>query len=112
MPVVSSVWDVWLRRGELFVLSACLLWQAWPCPFVLSGVLKDQVCSPGGTTIAGVHALEKVCACALVAIGSSALSLSRVRVVTLNPLWQGGFRAAVMDAVYTAANRAKELGAK
>lgn len=45
------------------------------------GLLKDMVTSPGGTTIAGVHALE-----------------SR------------GFRGTVMDAVSAAAERSKELG--
>ncbi len=43
--------------------------------------LKDLVSSPGGTTIAGVGALER-----------------------------GGLRAATMDAVITAANRSRELG--
>ncbi|MCL6621256.1 MAG: pyrroline-5-carboxylate reductase [Syntrophobacterales bacterium] len=43
-------------------------------------VLKDQVASPGGTTIAGLHALE-----------------------------QGGFRGVVMDAVQVATWRAREL---
>jgi pyrroline-5-carboxylate reductase len=46
-------------------------------------LLKDLVTSPGGTTIAGLHALE-----------------SR------------GFRGAVMDAVTAAAERSKELGKK
>jgi pyrroline-5-carboxylate reductase len=45
--------------------------------------LKDAVASPGGTTIAGLHALERA-----------------------------AFRAALMDAVEAAANRAAELGKK
>lgn len=44
-------------------------------------VLKDEVCSPSGSTIAGVHALE-----------------------------ENGFRGAVMDAVKSSFNRTKELG--
>ncbi|MCD8326170.1 MAG: pyrroline-5-carboxylate reductase [Lachnospiraceae bacterium] len=44
------------------------------------GELKDAVCSPGGTTIAGVHALEK-----------------------------GGLRNAAMDAVKAAYDKTKQL---
>ena len=47
------------------------------------GQLKDMVTSPGGTTAAGLHALEK-----------------------------GGFRSLIMDAVAAAANRSAELGSE
>jgi pyrroline-5-carboxylate reductase len=45
------------------------------------GALKDEVTSPGGTTIAGLHALE-----------------------------QKGFKGIVMDAVVSATKRSQELG--
>ena len=45
------------------------------------GALKDQVTSPGGTTIEGVHELEK-----------------------------GGLRATLMNAVRAASEKAKKLG--
>ena len=45
------------------------------------GLLKDRVASPGGTTIAGIHALE-----------------------------DGALRSAVMNAVKAATERSKELG--
>ena len=45
------------------------------------GAMKDAVCSPGGSTIAGVRVLE-----------------------------QRAFRSAAMDAVIAAAEKTKELG--
>lgn len=46
------------------------------------GELKDAVCSPGGTTISGIHALEN-----------------------------GNVRAGIISAVESATNRAKQLAA-
>lgn len=48
-----------------------------------TAVLRDEVCSPGGTTIAGIHALET-----------------------------GGVRGTLFNAVEAAAKRANELGQK
>jgi pyrroline-5-carboxylate reductase len=45
------------------------------------GSLKDAVTSPGGTTIAGLHALE-----------------------------QGAFRGIVMNAIQSATERSQQLG--
>lgn len=45
------------------------------------GQLKDQVASPGGITIAGIHELEK-----------------------------GAFRASMMNAVVAATKRSHEMG--
>lgn len=45
------------------------------------GQLKDEVCSPGGTTITAMHELER-----------------------------GGFRGTIMDAVEASALKAKEMG--
>ncbi len=73
-----------LPRAEALTLAAQTLKGA--AEMVLQtgihpGQLKDQVTSPGGTTIAGVHTLE-----------------------------QGGFRGIVMNAVQAAVTRSKELG--
>lgn len=66
-----------MRYAAQTVLGAATLAAQGSHP----GVLKDAVCSPGGSTIAGVHALEK-----------------------------NAFRAAAMDAVIAAYEKTKELG--
>jgi pyrroline-5-carboxylate reductase len=70
--------DVALRLAAQTVRGAAtLLLETGQHP----GVLKDMVTSPGGTTIAGVHALER-----------------------------GGLRGTVMNAVEAATERSAELG--
>ena len=54
-----------------------------PTITLLNSILLMQVCSPGGTTIAGVHELER-----------------------------GGFRASLINAIEAASKRATELGKK
>lgn len=72
--------DVALKLAAQTVLgSAKMVLETGQHP----AALKDAVASPGGTTIAGLHALER-----------------------------GGLRAALMDAVEAAAKRAEELGRK
>lgn len=73
-----------LPRGKAMVYAAQMLLGA--AKNVLEsgshpGALKDAVCSPGGSTIAGVHALE-----------------------------EGNFRGTVMDAVVAACEKSKKLG--
>lgn len=66
-----------LYAAQMVKGSADLILQSGKHP----AQLKDEVCSPGGSTIAGVHALEK-----------------------------GAFRSAVMDAVTTAFEKNRDLG--
>ena len=69
--------DALLLAAQTVLGSARMLIETGEHP----GRLKDMVASPGGTTIAGLHALEN-----------------------------GGLRSAVMNAVYEAARRSEELG--
>lgn len=57
--------------------AACLIQATAKHP----ATLRDQVCTPGGTTMAGLYAME-----------------------------EGGFRLALMNAVIAATQRSKELG--
>jgi pyrroline-5-carboxylate reductase len=72
-----------LTREEALLLSAMTVRGASSMVLetkIHPAQLKDQVCSPGGTTIAGIHALEKK-----------------------------GFRGAIMEAVTISTQRSEEL---
>ncbi|PID40321.1 MAG: pyrroline-5-carboxylate reductase [Proteobacteria bacterium] len=69
--------DARILASQTILGAAKLLLETQSHP----GELKDAVTSPGGTTIAGLHTLEK-----------------------------GGLRTALIDAVETATNRSRELG--
>lgn len=68
-----------IYAAQTLLGAASLLLETEDVP----GSLKDAVCSPGGTTIQGVRALE-----------------------------QAGFRSAAIEAVIAAYEKTKELGAK
>lgn len=70
--------DVALALTTQTVLGAAYLIQATTQH---PATLRDQVCTPGGTTMAGLYAME-----------------------------EGGFRLALMNAVIAATQRSKELG--
>lgn len=73
-------------KDLILVIDLCFLCLQGAAKMVLEsgkhpGQLKDEVCSPGGTTITAMHELER-----------------------------GGFRGTIMDAVEASALKAKEMG--
>jgi pyrroline-5-carboxylate reductase len=79
VKVGLSRWDAVALASQTVFGAAKLMIETQEHP----GKLKDMVCSPGGTAIAAVHALE-----------------------------QGGLRTTLINAVEVATRRAQELGQK